>query len=94
MKDFLFDGDLQIVNGDLATGESGNQHTKHILTAGKGEYKGNPEIGAGIENMLSTDEPMEFLIEAKRNLEYDGMKVKNITLTEQGTIDVDAKYLK
>lgn len=92
MKDFLFEDDLIIKNGDFVIGESDNQHVKHILLAGKGEYKSNPELGVGIENMLSTEEPMEFLIEAKKNLEYDGMKVNNISFTEAGTINVDAKY--
>ncbi len=92
MKDFLFDDDLVIKDGDFAIGESDNQHVKHILLASKGEYKASPELGVGIENMLNTDDPMEYLIEAKKNLEYDGMKVNNISFTEEQTISVDAKY--
>lgn len=92
MIDFLFDDDFIISNGDFAVGNSDNQHVKHILIASKGEFKANPEIGVGIENMLNTEDPNEFLIEAKRNLQYDGMKVSNIAFTENGTINVDAKY--
>lgn len=94
MKDILFNEDLEIREGDLAVGYSDNQHVKHILLAEKGEYKINPELGVGLEKMIATDDPMEFLIDAKKNLEYDGMKVENISFTEQQTIQVDAKYLK
>ena len=92
MKDILFDSDLVIKQGDFAIGDSDNQHTQHILIASKGEYKNTPALGVGLEKMLSTEDPMEFLIEAKKNLEYDGMKVKNIAFTATGTINVDAKY--
>ncbi len=92
MRDILFNDDLEIKDGDFMVGESDNQHVKHILSASKGEYKASPELGVGIEKILNTEEPMEFLIEAKKNLEYDGMKVKDISFTANGTINVDAKY--
>ena len=94
MKDFLFNDDLEFKNGDFAIGESDNQHVQHILLCSKGEYKERPELGVGLERMLNTEDPMEFLIEAKKNLEYDGLKVNNISFTEQGTISVDAKYIE
>lgn len=94
MKDFLLSDDLFFQNGDFAIGESHHQHTEHIIMAQKGEYKETPEIGVGIEQMLNSDEPTEFLIEAKKNLEYDGQKVKNISFSEDGKINVDAKYKK
>ncbi|MBL7879165.1 MAG: oxidase [Chryseobacterium gambrini] len=92
MIDFLFDNDLVIRGGDLATGESDNNHVKHILIANKGEFKASPELGVAIQEMLATESPNQFLIDAKRNLQYDGMQVTNISLTENGTINVDAKY--
>lgn len=94
MKDFLLDenGDLLIENGDFVIGESDNQHQKDILIATKGEFKEFPEIGVGIEAMLSDDDYMDLLIEAKKNLEYDGMKINNIEFTEEGTLKIDGKY--
>lgn len=92
MKDFLFTEDLEIKNGDFVIGESDNQHVKDILLASKGEFKLFPELGVGIDQMLATEDAMEFLIEAKKNLEYDGMSVKNIAFTQEGKLSVDAKY--
>lgn len=93
MRDILFNDDVEIQNGDFVIGESENQHVQHILMASKGEYKYTPEMGVGIEKMLNTEDPMEYLIEAKKNLQYDGMQVSNISFTENQTLNVDAKYL-
>lgn len=94
MKDLIFDenGDLAIVNGDFVIGESNNQHQKDILIATKGEIKEFPEIGVGIAAMLSDDDYTDLLIEAKKNLEYDGMKINNIEFTTDGKLHIDGKY--
>ena len=94
-QDILLDNnnDLQLYNGDFVIDNSDQQHVEHIVHAQKGEYKASPELGVGIEQMLNSEEPMEFLIEAKKNLEYDGQKVDNISFTENKTIKVEAKYL-
>lgn len=92
MQDFIYNSGLEIKNGDFVIGESDNQHTEHILKASKGEYKGVPEIGVGIEQMLNTEEPTEFLIEAKKNLQYDGQTVDDIRLTENEKLIVESKY--
>lgn len=92
MKDIIMNADLEFQNGDFAIGESQNQHTEHIIISHKGEYKEMPEIGVGIEQMLNAETSTEFLIEAKKNLEYDGQKVKNISFTHEGKINIDAKY--
>lgn len=94
MKDFLLDdnGDLLIQNGDFVIGESDNQHQLDILLSEKGEWKEFPEIGVGINEMLSDDDFVEFLIEAKKNLEYDGMSINNIEFTGDGKLNIDGKY--
>lgn len=94
MKDILLDdtGDLLIQDGDFVIGNADNQHQLDIITATKGEFKEFPEIGVGIEAMLSDDDFVEFLIEAKKNLEYDGMEINNIEFTNDGKLKIDGKY--
>lgn len=92
MQDFIYKTDLQIKNGDFAVAESDNQHTQHILVANKGEYKAAPELGVGISQMLNSEDVTEFLIEAKKNLQYDGQQVKDIRFTDEGKLIVDSKY--
>lgn len=93
MNDIVYSNELELANGDFKVGESTNQHVKHILISNKGEYKQHPELGAAMENMLNSEDAMDFLIEAKKNLKYDGMKVRNISFTSTGTINVNATYI-
>lgn len=94
MKDILTDedGDLLIKDGDIVIGDSDNQHQEDIILANKGEYKETPEIGVGIFQMLSDDDPMSVLIEIKKNLQYDGMQVKNVKYEDNGKITIDGSY--
>lgn len=81
-----------MANGDFAVGYSDNQHQEHILIATKGEYKEFPELGVGINRMLSEDDYTPMLIEAKKNLEYDGMKINNIKFQQNGNLDINGSY--
>ncbi|MPT33735.1 MAG: oxidase [Flavobacterium sp.] len=94
MTDIILDdkGDLSFKNGDIEIGYSDNQHQEHILLANKGEYREFPELGVGIVQMLDDDDYMSVLIEAKKNLEYDGMKISNIKFEENGNLTIDGKY--
>ncbi|MGL5234052.1 MAG: oxidase [Empedobacter falsenii] len=92
MIDILIDEDLEFEDGDFAIGISDKQHIKHILKAFKGEFKEFPELGVGIEQMINDDNYMDILIEAKKNLQYDGVEVKNIKFTDEGKLNVDGEY--
>lgn len=92
MIDILIDEDLEFEDGDFAIGISDKQHIKHILKAFKGEFKEFPELGVGIEQMINDDNYMDVLIEAKKNLQYDGVEVKNIKFTNEGKLNVDGEY--
>jgi hypothetical protein len=94
MIDFLLDenGDLKFDNGDFATGYSDEQHQQNIMLANKGEFKESPELGVGLVAMLGDDLYTEFLIEAKKNLQYDGMTINNIKFMEDGKIEVYGAY--
>lgn len=93
MQDILLENDdLSFRNGDLLTGTSDTQHQRHILLAHPGQYRQYPAMGARIVSLLSNDDPNAVLLEAKRNLEYDRMKVGNIRFTAEGKLTIDAKY--
>ena len=94
MTDLLLDsdGDLSFKNGDLDIGFSDNQHQEHILLANKGEFREFPEIGVGIIAMLSDDDYTDMLIEIKKNLQYDGMKINNVKFDNYGKLDIDGYY--
>lgn len=90
MKDLLLiKNDLHLAEGDFQVGLSEPQHQKAILTAEKGQWKEHPEVGVGIAQMLADDLYTEMLIEIKKKLEYDGIPVKNVTLTPQGSLLIE-----
>ena len=92
MIDILIDEDLEFEDGDFAIGISDKKHIKHILKAFKGEFKEFPELGVGIDQMINDDNYMDILIEAKKNLQYDGVEVNNIKFTNEGKLNIDGKY--
>lgn len=94
MTDILIDdnNDLAIENGDFVLGYSDNQHQKLIIQANKGDLKEYPELGVGIENLLSSDNYTGILIEIKKNLSYDGMKINNVRLKPDGNLSIDGNY--
>lgn len=94
MQDILTDDnqDLLIANGDFVIGDSENQQQHFILLANKGEFKEFPEVGVGIVQMLNNEQYTELMIEAKKNLEYDGMQIENIRFKEDGKLLIDGKY--
>lgn len=94
MTDLLLDEncDLSFKNGDFDIGFSDYQHQEHIIMATKGEFKEFPELGVGLNRMLSDDDYTPFLIDAKKNLEYDGMKINNIKFEQNGNLNIDGEY--
>jgi len=94
MTDFLLDddGDIKIANGDLFAGRSDEQHQQHIIIANKGEFKEFPELGVGIVQLFGDDDYTNILIETKKNLQYDGMTVRNVKFENGGNLTIYGEY--
>lgn len=94
MQDILLENnnDLKIVNGDFDIGVSDYQQQKLIVATHKGEWKEHPEVGVGITQMIADDLYTEMLIEIKKQLEYDGMQIDNVSLKENGKLFIDGFY--
>lgn len=94
MQDILLDNDndLEIVKGDFDAGLSDYQQQKLIVTTHKGEWKQYPEVGAGIIQMIADDRHTEMLIEIKKQLEYDGMQIDNVSSKEDGKLLISGFY--
>lgn len=94
MNDFLVDkdGDLRIVNGDFVIGDATLQHQEHILLAHKGEFKESPEIGVGVSDYLLDENFKKALSEIRKNFEYDGMIINELSIDNKGNLNIDANY--
>jgi len=71
-KDLLWDGDLVIVNGDFATGESDLQHIQDIVESSLGHWKEFPGVGVGAIRYLNGRDFGGLQSEALNQLAADG----------------------
>jgi len=97
VQDIALDSELELIvkDGDFDIIESDTQHIELILRAQLGSFKQFPLVGMGISNQLASSGMQQVI---KRNmsvqLNNDGYKVKNITLTGNATYEIDAKRIK
>lgn len=78
--DFLLgeNGDLQIVDGDLLTGNSDDQNVGLILKATKGSFKQFPLLGVGIALEMNGSVDGRVKRKIRLHLDSDGYKVTQI----------------
>lgn len=84
--------DLNILNGDFSVIESTEQHQRLLLIATPGEYKQKPLSGVGLSNYLLDERPGNLLNNIRSQFAKDGMSVKTVTISEEGTLTIQADY--
>lgn len=92
--DILLDSnvDIMFADGDFVIGDSTMQNQYLILSTHKGEWKENPFIGTGLEDMLNDDSGETYWKQKiSEELERDGMDVKDVTINN-GQIQINANY--
>ena len=80
----------KILSG-LVIGDVTYQNQALILKAQKGEFKENPTIGVGIEDIVNDSDFGLWRKEITRQLEADGQRINRLVLNEKVFI-LDAKY--
>ena len=75
----------------LRTGDILAQNQALILSMHKGELKENPAVGAGISDMLLDNDPLAWQDELRRQLEFDGQTVDEVSVSGTG-IRINAHY--
>ena len=95
MRDFLIDYTTPtptlFKGGDIAFGESSNQHKRHLLICPKGAFKEFPNATVGAVDFLESEDEAGFLREVRTKYVEDGMKVSEIKM-EEGKLKVNASY--
>lgn len=82
MNDIRLNDDFEIINaGDFVIDDSNQQHIATILKARIGELKQFPACGVGIEDMLLSDEVLEYKHKIRKQLLEDGAKITKMTFT-------------
>ena len=93
-RDILLNSDIDIMfaDGDFVVGDSTMQNQYLILSTHKGEWKENPFIGAGVEDMLNDDGGEAYWKQKiSEELKRDGMNVKDVKINN-GQIQINANY--
>lgn len=93
MTGILLDENYElIINQEgLALGETTPQNQALIIQCHKGEFKENPAIGVGIEDMLLDHDPLRWRQRIREALEIDGQEVESVKISTS-EITINAKY--
>lgn len=84
------DSDGLITSG-LVVGDTLYQNQYLILAAQKGEFKENPTLGVGINDMSNDDDLNEWKKSIREEFSKDGLKVDKLSITTSG-MEVKANY--
>lgn len=84
------DSNGKITSG-LTVGNTLYQNQYLILQAQKGEFKENPTLGVGINDMANDDDLTEWKKAIRQELAKDGMKINKLVLTNSG-MSLEARY--
>ncbi|GAF05601.1 hypothetical protein [Saccharicrinis fermentans] len=94
-EDYLLDenNDFATANGDFVTGASDDQHVEMLLELNKGELKENPTVGIGLNKFLKQQNTSlnQIKREIKVGLKTDGYTVTDLSISEDGSFELDYK---
>lgn len=85
------DGTGKIIKG-IMIGQTINQNTGLILICRKGEFKQEPVLGVGIEDILLDQDYLDWRRKIRINLELDDQNVKEIKFSSIDNLFIDADY--
>lgn len=94
MTDLLLntDGDIAIANDDLVIGYSDQQQQERLLLTEKGNIKQFADAGVGTLKFLEGEDVGSLLREISLQFTADGMNVKEVKLSDDGKILINAPY--
>lgn len=81
----------KIVRG-MVVGNTLEQNKALILITHQGENKFNPDLGVGIEDLLLSEDYLEFRHRIKEHFAKDGLKITKLDLYPNKQIQIDAEY--
>ena len=73
-------GDIDIVDGDLVIEQSDMTHIQHIVESYPGDWKQNPQVGAGIFKQINSSITRVFKRKLKIQLESDGYDINDVNI--------------
>jgi hypothetical protein len=93
MRDYKLNnsGDLDIVGGDLATGDALRDNQYLLLTTEKGGLRDHPLSTLGLLSYLNDERPEALIREVRRVMTLDGQRVRSVRYDGR-KLNIDATY--
>ena len=85
------DSEGKIVSG-LVIGNTLEQNKAFLLLGHSNDFKGNPTLGVGIEDVLLSTELLEYRHKIREQFARDGLKITNLDLYSLDKINIEAHY--
>lgn len=85
------DAQGKIVSG-FVVGSTLQQNQALILLAHLGDLKFRPDMGVGIEDLLLSDDFLEFRHRVREHLTKDGLKVNTLELYPNKPVVIESEY--
>ena len=82
------DGDIHIVNGEWAKGDTTDEIIQVTLMQVKHDDKLNPNVGVGLRSALGGPQSAVDSSAIKEQLRLQGLNVRNVTTDSDGNINV------
>ena len=91
LKDYDIDVDVRrdasgLIASGLVLGDILHQNQALILLLHKGDLKSDVSVGVGIDRMLLDNERLTWTREIREQLEMDGQKVEDVSITKRQII--------
>lgn len=80
-----------IVSG-VVIGKTLQQNKAFILLAQPNDFKANPTLGVGIEDLLLSSDLLEYRHKIRSHFAQDGLIISNLDLYSLDKITIDADY--
>ena len=68
------------------------QNKAFLLIAQPGDLKANPMLGVGFEDILLSDELLEYRHKIREQFALDGLKVTNLDVYSNRAVNIEAYY--
>ena len=86
--------DFIIEGGDIKVGKSDQQHVEHIIRSDKGHWRQWPLIGVGIDRFQKGPVIIQEIIQLiKLQLKSDNYNVREVRVSDEGQISIDAERI-
>ena len=81
------------ITGGLVIGETIHQNEALILVSHQGEFKENPMLGVGIDDITNDNDLKSWEHSIRVNLVRDNMNVRTVAIDKRtGNIEIEAEY--